>query len=112
MKFTYDGQGINDAQDEYKARVATLQPKYKTAEVGNVLAAAPVLLTALKAAQTVLAAYIAHEPVEMCAMAEAEDQARAAIAQATHDPYVSGDDVELDQATAAMYRANRKADDT
>lgn len=47
MKFTFDGHGINDASNEYKPRVATLQPDYKTPEVGNLMAAAPELLKAL-----------------------------------------------------------------
>ncbi len=46
-KFTFDGHGINDANGEYKPRVATLTSPYKTAEIGNMLAAAPDLLTAL-----------------------------------------------------------------
>ena len=48
MKFTFDGHGVNDANDEYKSRVATLTEPYKNAEVGNLLAAAPELLKNLQ----------------------------------------------------------------
>jgi len=47
-----------------------------------VRAAGPGLLAALMQAQAVLAAYVNHEPVEMCAMAEAECAARVEIAKA------------------------------
>lgn len=46
--FTFDGVGVNDANDEYKRRVATLAADYMKPEIGNLLAAAPELLHALE----------------------------------------------------------------
>lgn len=54
MKFTFDGHGINDANNEYKPRVATLTTPYKTAAVGNLLAAAPELLAIAQRLEDVL----------------------------------------------------------
>ena len=50
-RFSYDGMGINDKNDEYAARVATfpsgmLQPDKDA--LGNLFAASPELLDALK----------------------------------------------------------------
>ena len=83
MKFTFDGHGINDAENEYKPRVATLQPEYKTAEVGNLLAAAPELLGALKTIVKGKGAY-SMDPLEHCTncLEDAQGVARAAIEQA------------------------------
>ena len=78
MKFTFDGHGINDADNEYKPRIATLQPYYKTSKVGNLLAAAPDLLASLQfltdAAETEPGMEIYRAHIE---------QAREAIKRAT-----------------------------
>lgn len=51
-KFSYDGFGINDANDEYKRRILTFSSDYTMRHgsdaVGNLVAAAPEMLDALK----------------------------------------------------------------
>jgi len=47
-KYSFDGHGINDALDQYKPRLATLTPEGKGNGHGELLAAAPDLLTALE----------------------------------------------------------------
>ena len=47
-KFGFDGRGINDYNDEYKARIATLTEHGHDLKAGALLAAAPDLLAALK----------------------------------------------------------------
>ena len=52
----------------------------------RLIAAAPDLLVAARLAVLVLGRYVAHEPVEMCSMAEVADVVRAACAQAKGKP--------------------------
>lgn len=49
MKLSFDGFGINDTGAEFSPRVATMHKNFQNAETGNLLAAAPDLLRALKA---------------------------------------------------------------
>ena len=87
FKFTFDGHGINDANDEYKPRVATLNTPYKNVEIGILLAAAPELLEALRETEPWLMRLtdevldgenIRPEYVAMC------EQIRGAIKKATN----------------------------
>lgn len=55
--YTFDGKGINDAADDYRTRIATLNPalnRDQMREHGALIAAAPELLAALKALLPVL----------------------------------------------------------
>lgn len=47
-KFTFDGKGINDANDQYRQRLATLTDAGHEAKIGPLLAAAPEMLTHLQ----------------------------------------------------------------
>jgi hypothetical protein len=46
--YSYDGHGINDAQSEFKPRLATLTKEGHERKVGPLFAAAPDMLTALE----------------------------------------------------------------
>ncbi len=52
MKFSYDGKGINDANDEYKTRLLTFNFEHvkddERNEIGRLIEAAPDMLAALE----------------------------------------------------------------
>ena len=50
LSFTFDGKGINNANDPYRERLATLSPQGQALEIGNLIASAPELLRACKQA--------------------------------------------------------------
>jgi tagatose-1,6-bisphosphate aldolase non-catalytic subunit AgaZ/GatZ len=88
-KWGFDGQGINDYSDEYKPRVATLTTRYKSAEIGTLLAAAPDLLKALvKSEQNIIQLCNMVNQFAGFTKAHPDDfaeQTRAAIAKATKE---------------------------
>ncbi len=82
QKITYDGRGLNDGGSEYCSRIATFTTDYiGRDDLGNLLAAAPELLTALEG----LCGLAAMRPGHLHEYKAAVDDARAAIAKAKGD---------------------------
>lgn len=78
--WSFDGFGVNGA-DEYKSRLATLTDEGKRLKCGNLLAAAPNLLTALRAVDQMLH-FALKDGFEPDYAREMQAQARQAIAHA------------------------------
>lgn len=86
IKLTFDGHGLNDANDPYKARVLTFAqsvPDADAARIAALLVAAPDLLEAARNAGNVLAALATGQLEKIDRNSPALAQLRAAIAKAT-----------------------------
>lgn len=58
FKFSYDSRGINDANAEYKPRIATFSQEYLGRhDIGILLEASPILLDACRKSLSVLETY-------------------------------------------------------
>lgn len=82
LAFSFDGRGMNDANDPYRARIATFAPAYVGKDgkaIGQLWEAAPELLAAL---ERIVSAFGMTDDVEQKIFAADIAAARATIAKA------------------------------